>query len=120
MYQATSMKLEGERDELSTVVAEAQKRLDEGLPPTADAERDWQRMERERDIRDSMIAKRQELERVSRPGYLHTTAEPRPNAYISEDFGLPKPYGANPPFKPSEAGASMRFITKPQPREIQI
>ena len=35
-----------------------------------------------------------------------STAEARPNAYLGEDMGLPKPYGAYAPFKPTDAGVS--------------
>ena len=47
-------------------------------------------------------------------------AESRPNAYIPEDLGIPKPYGGFAPFKPSEPGSSMRHIKVPNPREIVI
>ena len=47
-------------------------------------------------------------------------AEGRPNAYIPEDLGIPKPYGGFAPFKPSEAGSTMRHIQPPRPREIVI
>ena len=50
----------------------------------------------------------------------HTTAEPRPNAYIPDDIGIPKPYGALAPFKPTELGATMRHIRRPNPREIEL
>ena len=50
----------------------------------------------------------------------HTTAEPRPNAYIPDDIGIPKPYGALQPFKPSELGSTMRHTRRPQPREIEL
>ena len=46
--------------------------------------------------------------------------ESRPNAYIPEDLGIPKPYGGFAPFKPSEPGSSMRHIKAPNPREIVI
>ena len=35
-----------------------------------------------------------------------STAEARPNAYLGEDMGLPKPYGSYAPFKPTDAGVS--------------
>ena len=35
-----------------------------------------------------------------------STAEARPNAYLGEDMGLPKPYGTYAPFKPTDAGVS--------------
>ena len=50
----------------------------------------------------------------------HAFAEPRPNAYIPDDIGIPKPYGALAPFKPTECGATMRHIRRPQPREIEL
>lgn len=49
-----------------------------------------------------------------------SAAEPRPNAYIPEEIGIPKPYGEFSPFKPSEPGSTMRHLRKPQPREIII
>merc|ERR1712176_894111 len=61
MYQATSLKLENEKDSLSQLVMNGQMLLNEQKAP----------------------------------------AEPRPNAYIAEDIGIPKPYGAHAPFKPS-------------------
>ena len=40
--------------------------------------------------------------------------------YIPDDIGIPKPYGALQPFKPSELGTTMRHTRKPQPREIEL
>ena len=50
----------------------------------------------------------------------NTTAEPRPNAYLPEALGIPKPYGQYAPFKPTEPGSTMRHIRKPEVREIVI
>lgn len=49
-----------------------------------------------------------------------STAEVRPNAYIPEGIGLPKPYGEFAPFKPSEPGAVMRHYRNPEVREIEL
>ncbi len=49
-----------------------------------------------------------------------TTAEPRPNAYIPDDVGLPQPYGRLAPFKPSDAGSTMRHIRRPEPKDIEL
>ena len=50
-----------------------------------------------------------------------TTAEARPTAYLPVGAAIPRPYGgAFPPFKPAEAGATMRHIRKPEPREIVL
>ncbi len=57
------------------------------------------------------------------PNGVYTLAEPRPNAYIPEsemELPLPKPYGARAPFKPSQQGANMRHIRKPEPPLIDI
>ena len=39
--QATSLKLGAEKEGLEVTVKEAQERLEQGLPPTEDAEREW-------------------------------------------------------------------------------
>jgi len=52
-----------------------------------------------------------------------STAEPRPNAYIPDDeseLPIPRPYGSHAPFKPQEAGTTMRHIRKPVPKPIEI
>ena len=52
-----------------------------------------------------------------------TLAEPRPNAYIPQsdtELLLPKPYGSQAPFKPSQPGATMRHIRKPVPKPTDI
>lgn len=49
-----------------------------------------------------------------------TTAEPRPNAYIPDDVGIPVPYGQAAPFKPTEAGSTMRHIRKPVIQPVQF
>uniref|UniRef100_A0A7S4KN77 Cilia- and flagella-associated protein 58 central coiled coil domain-containing protein n=1 Tax=Guillardia theta TaxID=55529 RepID=A0A7S4KN77_GUITH len=119
MYQATAMKLEQEKGVKVEELHQAKMKLEQGLPPTEEAEREWERMLRKKEMRQEMIARRQEEVRQMQ-GELQTTAIPRPNAYMPEDLALPRPYGAMAPFKPSEPGASMRHIVKPQPREIEI
>ena len=54
-------------------------------------------------------------------GIVRTTAMPRPNACIpNDDLGIPKPYGGHAPFKPVEAGSTMRHIRKPVVKEIEL
>jgi len=129
MYQASSMKLEQEKDELDDLVKTAQERLAAGEPPVEGIEDEWARMEYRRmkaeedawqrqqhaEQSNGMVQQSQTAVHVTR-----TTAEPRPNAYIPDEIGIPKPYGAAAPFKPSEPGSSMRHVRKPQPQEIQI
>ena len=57
------------------------------------------------------------------PGGIMTSADPRPNAYVPDnetELPIPRPYGAHAPYKPSEAGSSMRHIRKPIPKPIEI
>ena len=104
------------------------RRLEVGEPPSESAEHDWYRMERERIRRqEEAIQRRQRKQEEAANGsgqmpaqITRTTAEPRPNAYIPDDLGIPKPYGGLGLFKPTEPGASMRHIRKPQPKEIEI
>jgi len=125
MYQATAMKLEhqkrGQHDELK----DARERLQDGVAPTEDAEHEWYRMERDRMRRQESLMERKAdtaaAEAASAvPGMTRTTAEPRPNAYIPEELGIPKPYGTLAPFKPTVLGANMRHIRKPVLKEIEL
>lgn len=122
MYQATAMKLQQEKHDREMEMEDAQWRSDNGQPPTEHAEHEWYRMERERlRKQEEMFRKQLQGAGALQPAQVtRTTAEPRPNAYIPDDIGIPKPYGGLAPFKPSEAGANMRHMRKPQPREIEI
>lgn len=70
-----------------------------------------------------LIQNEEEDEQFKVAGGTYTTAEPRPNAYIPDDdteLPIPRPYGSNAPFKPSETGSTMRHIRKPVPKPIEI
>lgn len=122
MYQATALKLGAEREELVSAVQTAKSREKEGLPPTDDAEYEWQRMQREQDTLLYLAQQRAEEQAAmqAQSTGIGSTADARPNAYIPEDIGIPKPYGAFTPFKPSETGSTIRHVRKPQPKEIVI
>jgi len=130
MYQASSMKLAQEKEEMSEMLMSAQERLEQGQVPLEGLEDEWSRIEYRRLKNDQ---ERQNYEAIAKQTagavatttttqqlVTRTTAEPRPNAYIPDEIGIPKPYGASAPFKPAEAGASMRHIRKPVAQEIQI
>jgi len=53
------------------------------------------------------------------PNGVKTSALPRPNSYMQQNIALPMPYGMFAPFKPSEPGAQMRHIRKPQEQQIE-
>ena len=120
MYQATSMKLTQENAHKSDQLELLTRNVEAGLPPSEDIERDWQRYEAELERRSADAYSRSILQETAPAQLTHTTAEPRPNAYIPDDIGIPKPYGALAPFKPTECGATMRHIRRPLPREIEL
>lgn len=92
-------------------------------PPTDDAEQEWVRLERERQIRQDYMNRRKEEQETLDSGAAtsaRTTAQPRPNAYITEEMGIPRPYGGSAPFRPAEPGAQMRHFRPPSARAIVI
>ncbi len=120
MYQASAMKLTQENQARDDSLQAQQANLDGSLPPSEGIEMEWQRFEQDLDRRANEAAARNVLAETAPPQLTQTTAEPRPNAYIPDDIGIPKPYGALQPFKPSELGTTMRHTRKPQPREIEL
>ncbi|KAJ3386772.1 hypothetical protein HDU92_002313 [Lobulomyces angularis] len=92
-----------------------------------------QKLRRELELRNLMDKKSKEIAQASgqyvdldEDGFfildkLKTTAEPRPNAYLPEDAGLPipKPYGSQAPFKPSD-NVMLRHYRKPVIKPIEI
>ena len=118
MFQATAMKLQQEKSDRSHEMEEAKWNVSQGRCPNAGAEAEWHRRERER-VRiaehDPALSSTQIPKHMAR-----TTAEPRPNAYVPEEQGLPKPYGGQAPFKPTNAGATMRHIRRPEQQDIEI
>tara|TARA_B110001452_G_scaffold101927_1_gene84540 strand:+ start:153 stop:2909 length:2757 start_codon:yes stop_codon:yes gene_type:complete len=120
MYQASAMKLTQENQARDETVKAAQANLAEGRPPTDEMEQEWHRFEADLNRRAAEATQRNILSETAPNQLTHTTAEPRPNAYIPDDIGIPKPYGALQPFKPSELGTNMRHIRRPQPREIEL
>ena len=81
-------------------------------------------MERDRIRRQEAMVERKQTQEMetstSLSGATRTTAEPRPNAYIAEEYGIPKPYGYLAPFKPSLQGSTMRHVRNPVVQEIEL
>lgn len=123
MYQATAMKLQQEKHDREVELEDAGWRVKNSTAPNEETEHEWYRMERERLRRqeEAMERANRRAQESQMPAQItRTTAEPRPNAYIPDELGIPKPYGGLAPFKPSEPGATMRHIRKPEPKEIEI
>ncbi|XP_046567774.1 coiled-coil domain-containing protein 146-like, partial [Haliotis rubra] len=127
MNQANAMKLQQQLRGQETELEQCYMRMEKGEPPSEIIERDWLRMVRDEMRRiqdkDDIRAAEEEEEQYKLAGGLYTTAEPRPNAYIPDDdseLPIPRPYGSHAPFKPNEAGSTMRHIRKPVPKPIEI
>lgn len=121
MYQATALRLQQEKLKREKNLEEAKWRADHGDAPDEEVVAEFARMERKRAQLAALTAKREEELRMDAPLTMSkTTADPRPTAYIPDEIGIPKPYGALAPFKPSELGSSMRHIRPPQPKPIEL
>ncbi|KAJ1437485.1 MBO2, coiled coil flagellar protein [Ochromonadaceae sp. CCMP2298] len=121
MYQASALRLQQEKMHREKALEEAVWRFDHGEAPSEDAVKELGRTDR----RSTMMAelalqRREELTQEAPENMVKTAAEPRPTAYIPDDVGIPRPYGAAAPFKPTEAGATMRHIKPPQIKPIEI
>ena len=102
MYQAEAMKLTNEVDLGQKNLIEAEIKLEKGLAPCISAEQRWSLFERMR--------AGPSVEKQDPPA----GPEPRPNAYIPEGIGgvgVPKPFGKNAPFKPTELGQMRHYHT---------
>eukprot|EP00003_Mantamonas_plastica_P006967 TRINITY_DN1577_c0_g1_i5.p1 TRINITY_DN1577_c0_g1~~TRINITY_DN1577_c0_g1_i5.p1 ORF type:complete len:583 (-),score=235.71 TRINITY_DN1577_c0_g1_i5:138-1829(-) len=122
LYQAKAMELQQENNELEDTLVMAKKRWEHNEPPTDEMEAEYYRKERERLRAKEERLKRQhqQAEEEELAFTVQTTANPRPNAYISEETGLPKPYGSAQPFFPSTTGAQIRHFRKPVVQEVEI
>eukprot|EP00903_Cladosiphon_okamuranus_P014759 g13676.t1 len=124
MHQATALKLQQEKMSRERELQEATWRAEHGEPPTEAAVWDLYRLEQKSVADSTRRLERAEAESSGDvpmpPSMVRTTAEPRPNAYIPDELGIPKPYGGHGPFKPTEGGTTMRHIRMPKPREIEI
>lgn len=127
MHQANALRLQQEVKEREADLEHCYMCMEKGEAPSDGIDKDWQRSLRdEHRRRNEMEAAKmaaEEAEQYELPGGVSTTAEPRPNAYIPDDdseLPIPRPYGSHAPFKPVEAGSTMRHIRKPIPKPIEI
>ncbi|XP_034718803.1 coiled-coil domain-containing protein 146 isoform X1 [Etheostoma cragini] len=126
MKQAAALSLQQEIRERELQMDRCQRLLEQGLPPYPEIEKEWRRMLRDKKRRQrdkaetGRLAEEEEWNQL--PNGEYTSAETRPNAYIpqTDSLPLPKPYGAQAPFKPSQPGANMRHIRKPTLKPLEI
>ncbi|KAK5849294.1 hypothetical protein PBY51_008945 [Eleginops maclovinus] len=123
---AIALSLQQEIKEKEFQMDRCQRQLEEGLPTCPELEKEWRRMLRDRKRRRRDKEERERLAEEEQwnqlPNGDYTTAESRPNAYVpqTDSLPLPKPYGAQAPFKPSQPGANMRHIRKPTLQPLDI
>jgi len=127
MNQAMALKLNQESKFKTAELEKCYMRMERGEPPSDEIEYEWLRILRKEVRRMKDLEEKakheEEMEHYQIPGGIITTAEPRPNAYIPDDgtdLPLPRPYGVNAPFKPTELGSNMRHIRKPVIKPIEI
>ncbi|NXL86922.1 CC146 protein, partial [Alectura lathami] len=127
MKQALAIKLQQEMRDKEQFLMIVSSRIDQGLPPPKEAESEWSKALRNEKMHKEAAEARArhaaEEKQAAVPGYVLTTAEPRPTAYIPKDeysLPLPRPYGALAPFKPHEPGSNMRHFRKPIIKPIEI
>merc|ERR1712056_125000 len=90
MYQATSHKLEQERDEIQEKALTARELLREGLPPVETADAEFEKMlqvQAQKQVDAQAAAQRKQEEDIMNSNFTRTTAEPRVNAYIQRTTG---------------------------------
>ncbi|XP_044041610.1 coiled-coil domain-containing protein 146 isoform X2 [Siniperca chuatsi] len=126
MKQAAALSLQQEIKEKQLQMDRCQQQLEQGLPPCPEIEEEWRRMLRDKKRRQRDKEERKKLAEEEEwrqlPNGEYTTAETRPDAYIPQTglLPLPKPYGAQAPFKPSQLGANMRHIRKPTLKPLEL
>jgi chromosome segregation ATPase len=122
MYQATAIKLAAESNTAGEALAKAEEAASKGLPPSVAAEQRWQSILKTMQQTSAGATSMQPSGSATTllPDGVRTTAEVRPNAYIPEGIGLPKPYGEFAPFKPQLGGSQMRHFRPPEVKEIEI
>lgn len=111
--------LEQEKDFLKALVEDAKMRFTAGMAPTEEIDKQWDQILRHEETIQKLANEKAEIERLMSNGHAQTHCEPRPNAYIPEDLGIPRPFGAG-AFKPTPAGATMRHTKKPKLPDVVI
>jgi len=132
MYQATAVTLQEKEEHLQQELTSAEMAFSRGDPPNEEvrikfereqhyrATADWYNEKENVGISWRPIEANSNMHEATVYNGYRTSAEPRPVAYIpDESLGIPKPYGAM-PFKPTEAGSTMRHIRPPAPTVIEL
>ncbi|CAM6093040.1 unnamed protein product [Calypogeia fissa] len=123
LCQAIVTTMKEEKERLCVEILQAYSFLAIGEPPSKAATKEWLAKEREKDFLLRLEENRENRNTVNeqagdkRKG---STAKQRPNAYMEEELGLPKPFGLYSPFKPSDVGGQMRHFKNPNPKPLEL
>ncbi|XP_028250980.1 coiled-coil domain-containing protein 146 isoform X2 [Parambassis ranga] len=126
MKQAAALSQQQEIKERELQVDRCQRRLEQGLPPCPEMEEEWKKMLQDKKRRQRDKEEKERLAQEEKwnllPNGVYTTAEPRPDAYIPENdlIPVPRPNGAQAPFKPFQPGANMRHFRKPTNKPLEL
>lgn len=116
MVQASSIKLEMDVAQAEERLHAARERAEQGLPPSDDVERRFEKELSNTQRRKEVLSQRKarEDEELNSPQGAKSRATRRANAYMEgdSDLMLPKPYGAHAPFAPAIRPNVSRFYRK--------
>lgn len=105
---------------LQNLLLDANRRFEEGLAPTEEFEKQWMQLARHEEIIRNLAQEKEAISQLMASELNHqSTCISRPNAYIPEELGIPRPFGSG-VFKPTPAGANMRFYKKPTIPDVII
>ena len=89
MFQSKVLKLQQEKEEKDQILELCLQNLDQGLPPTADADIEWERIQRNQErrrVESEERIQRKALEAQITPNGIKTQALTRPNSYMPADI----------------------------------
>jgi len=124
MYQASVVQLHQQRVNASWELQRATRNLRNGDPPNADVG----------NLSSSRVEQLRTIEGVQRPhtrsgkgsvpwfALKRVTTQCRPTAYVpsNADLGVPRPYSALAPFKPTAPGSTMRHMRTPSQNIVRL
>ena len=110
MYQATAIQLTAETEAAQAALAHAEAAAGRGEPPTDRAALQARALE----SAERSLLSASALSGMGNGGssstFSRTGPEPRPNSYIPDGLGIPKPYGEFAPFKPGALPSNLRYF----------
>lgn len=125
MVQASTIKMEMDVRNAEESLAAARARAQQGLAPTDDVAERFEKDRRNEERMNEVLRQRKAREQadLASPDALRTKAEKRASQYIPDNdaLGLPLPFGAHAPFKPTLQSHNVhRFTRKPRILDVSF